>query len=81
MEVYKNKFISYAWGNLVFDQMWSEETKKGLIAEYYFYDSDLVDVHLVPIYIENYGQPKVVTDPALSDSILGSVRVVSTPRN
>ncbi len=74
MEIYQNKLISYAWGNLVFDQMWSEETKIGLLAQYYFYEDKLVDIFLVPIYMADYGKPIVVEDEALKQNILDRVR-------
>lgn len=66
-EQYKNAyiedtFIKYAHGNLVFDQMWSEETKKGVIGKYTFEDGKLVDKEFVPIYIKDYGQPQIVVD-------------------
>ena len=58
----KNKLITYAHGNYIFDQMWSEETKKGVICRYTFYDNQLVDVEYLPLYIENYGQPHFLED-------------------
>lgn len=57
IEFYKGKLITYAHGNFVFDQMWSEETKHGVLGRYTFYDNTLVDVEYLPIYIEDYGQP------------------------
>lgn len=62
IEFYKGKLITYAHGNFVFDQMWSEETKKGVLGRYTFYDKDLVDVEYFPIYIEDFGQPRFMTD-------------------
>jgi poly-gamma-glutamate synthesis protein (capsule biosynthesis protein) len=56
-ETYKGKLISYALGNTVFDQMWSLETRQGLIATYRFYGSKLLDVRLTPTLIENYAKP------------------------
>lgn len=61
IEFYKGKLITYAHGNFVFDQMWSEETKKGVIGRYTFYNRELVDVEYIPIYIEDYGQPRFMT--------------------
>lgn len=57
VEFYKGKLITYAHGNTIFDQMWSEETKTGVIGKYTFYDKQLVDVEYFPVYIKNYGQP------------------------
>lgn len=57
IEFYKGKFITYAHGNFVFDQMWSEETKKGVVGKYTFYNNELIDVEYFPVYIEDFGQP------------------------
>ncbi len=57
IELYKDKFIIYAHGNFVFDQEWSEETKRGVVGRYVFYDKKLVDVEYLPLRIVDYGQP------------------------
>jgi len=36
VEVYKGRPIFYSLGNFIFDQMWSEETKKGAVVELTF---------------------------------------------
>ncbi len=59
-EQYKNTYIKYAHGNLVFDQMWSEETKKGVIGRYTFEDGKLIKKEFIPTYIRYYGQPEIV---------------------
>src|SRR6185437_11714659 len=56
-ELYKGKLITYAHGNFVFDQMWSEKTEEGIVGKYTFYDKRLIDVEYLPIKIEDYGQP------------------------
>ncbi|PIS22484.1 hypothetical protein COT50_01715 [candidate division WWE3 bacterium CG08_land_8_20_14_0_20_41_10] len=61
-EQYKNTYIKYAHGNLVFDQMWSEETKKGVIGKYTFENGKLVATEFIPTYIKDYGQPQIVID-------------------
>jgi len=53
-EWYKDKLI-----NFIFDQMWSEETRKGWVGQYDFEGSDLIGYELIPIYISDYGQPKI----------------------
>jgi len=60
-EYYKGKFIKYSHGNFVFDQMWSEETRKGVVGKYTFKNNILEKVEMIPIYIQNYGQPEVVS--------------------
>jgi len=62
VEVYKNKLITYAHGNYVFDQMWSEETREGVIGTYTFYDNQLVAASWKPLRIYNYGQAQWMSD-------------------
>jgi poly-gamma-glutamate synthesis protein (capsule biosynthesis protein) len=57
VELYKDAFIIYAHGNFVFDQEWSEETKRGVVGKYVFYDNKLIDVQYLPVRIIDYGQP------------------------
>lgn len=57
LEIYKDKLIVYGHGNFVFDQMWSEKTKEGVIGKYTFYDDKLIDAEFLPIVIQDYGQP------------------------
>jgi hypothetical protein len=57
VEVYKGKFIAYAHGNFIFDQMWSYETRVGVIGKYTFYDDTLVAVEFTPTLIQDYAQP------------------------
>lgn len=57
VEIYNKKFIAYAHGNFVFDQMWSEKTKEGVVGIYTFFGNKLVDIQYIPIVIKDYGQP------------------------
>ena len=57
VEVYHGKLITYAHGNFVFDQMWSEETREGVIGTYTFYGTQLVAATWKPYRIYDYGQP------------------------
>lgn len=61
-EYYKGKYIKYAHGNTIFDQMWSEETKKGVIGKYTFENKELTSVEFVPTYIVDYGQPTLTNE-------------------
>ena len=54
-----DKFIAYSLGNFVFDQMWSEETKEGLVVRVYIKGSKVLDIDLIPIKIENFNQPRL----------------------
>lgn len=78
-EKYNNGYIIYSLGNLVFDQMWSEETREGIIARCSFQGSDLNQIEFIPIKIYNYSQPrlattaesaKILSDMGLEDSIV-----------
>jgi len=57
VEIYKGKLITYAHGNFIFDQMWSQETREGVVGRYTFYGNRLVRVDYRPLLIENYAQP------------------------
>ena len=57
VEIYKGKFIAYAHGNFIFDQMWSYETRVGVIGRYTFYDDVLIGVEFIPTLIEEFAQP------------------------
>ncbi len=67
VELYKGKAIAYAHGNFIFDQMWSEETRKGVIGVYTFYDRTLVQIKFIPIMIQNYAQPVPLQGNAAED--------------
>jgi poly-gamma-glutamate synthesis protein (capsule biosynthesis protein) len=57
VEVYHGKLITYAHGNFVFDQMWSEETREGVIGTYTFYGTRLVAASWKAVRSYDYGQP------------------------
>lgn len=82
VEKYKDKYIFYSLGNFVFDQMWSRETREGLIfkttlekrvntmvkgasADFLQGNTEratLVKIELVPVVIDNFGQPRVANE-------------------
>ncbi len=61
IEIYKNKLITYSLGNFIFDQMWSQETREGVIGVYTFDDKQLINASFIPVIIENYNQPRPVS--------------------
>lgn len=61
-EEINGKPIYYSLGNFIFDQMWSEETKKGLIVKMTFDDKSLVKREEFKTYIKNIGQPEIVKE-------------------
>ena len=58
LEIYKDKLITYAHGNFVFDQMWSQETREGVVGVYTFNNRYLESVKYYPVIIEDYVQPR-----------------------
>lgn len=60
-EQYKGKYITYAHGNFIFDQMWSEETREGVIGKYTFNNEGSVKVQFFPVIIDDYSQPRFAT--------------------
>jgi len=58
VEIYQGKVIMYSHGNFIFDQMWSRETREGVVGKYTFDGKNLIDVEFLPVYIEGVGQPR-----------------------
>ena len=61
-ENYKDKLIVYSLGNFIFDQMWSQKTREGLIGKFVFEDQKITNYELIPILIEDFGQPRLSED-------------------
>ena len=76
IEVYHGRLITYAHGNFVFDQMWSEETREGVIGTYTFYGTQLVAASWKPVRSYDYGQP-VFMNQADSASTLQTMEAAS----
>lgn len=76
VEVYNGKYIAYAHGNFIFDQMWSYETRLGVVGKYTFYDETLIGVEYTPVRIDNYAQPVVLTGQERQD-VLDTMRQAS----
>jgi len=60
VEYILGKPVFYSLGNLVFDQMWSENTKKGLLVTLTYEGSKLVKENQTRVYISEIGQPQLV---------------------
>jgi poly-gamma-glutamate capsule biosynthesis protein CapA/YwtB (metallophosphatase superfamily) len=73
IEIYNGKFITYAHGNFIFDQMWSYETRLGVVGKYTFYDTTLIGVEFTPVRIDNYAQPVVLQGQERED-VLDTMR-------
>jgi len=59
IEYLDGKPVYYSLGNFVFDQMWSEETKKGLIVKLTFEGKKIINEERLPIYTYLVGQPSL----------------------
>lgn len=57
VETYKKTPIIYSLGNFVFDQPWSQETRKGLVGIFTFQDKKLAKSEFKKIYIKDFCQP------------------------
>ena len=77
IEPYHGKWIFYAMGNLVFDQMWSTETTQGLTATLTFKDKTLSNIDLHPVIIENYCCPRWASETE-TKNILNEINLTST---
>ena len=56
----ETKAVYYSLGNFIFDQMWSEETKKGIVLLFNFSADELKSTKVLPIYMRSNGQPEFV---------------------
>jgi len=59
-EEINGKPVYYSLGNFIFDQMWSEETKKGLVVKMTFdKDGNIIKKEEFKTYTKNIGQPEI----------------------
>lgn len=77
IEQYKGKWIFYAMGNLVFDQMWSQDTREGLTATITFQDKSLQKIELNPVIIDNFCCPRWANEEE-TKSILSKIDLTNT---
>lgn len=59
-EDYQGGKIVYSLGNFVFDQPWSEATKKGLVGIFFFQDKKLIKSEFKEVYIQDFCQPEFI---------------------
>lgn len=62
IEIYNQRPIFYSLGNFVFDQMWSIDTREGLVVKLNFKNKQFISAELVPIIIDNYCCPRLASD-------------------
>jgi poly-gamma-glutamate synthesis protein (capsule biosynthesis protein) len=68
VEIYRGKLITYAHGNFIFDQMWSTQTREGVVGRYTFYGTQLMRVDYLPLRIDDYSQPHFI-DPSRGEGL------------
>lgn len=56
-----DQFIHYGLGNLFFDQM-TNWNRQGFIDRHYFYDGKYIGTQLVTVMLEDYAQPRLMTE-------------------
>ena len=56
----EGKPVYYSLGNFIFDQMWSEETKKGVVVELSFMGKELTNQQINNVYMSSWAQPEFV---------------------
>jgi len=75
-EQYKNGYIFYSLGNCIFDQMWSEETRRGIMMKMIFSKENIEKMEPIPFLIENFSQPRIINKEVeleLYNKILGEL--------
>lgn len=72
IDYHQNKFIFYSLGNFVFDQMWSQETREGLILRLKISLNQVVEAELLPVLISDFSQPEVIKGET-SEKILSRI--------
>jgi poly-gamma-glutamate synthesis protein (capsule biosynthesis protein) len=59
-EYINEKPVYYSLGNFIFDQMWSEETKTGLVMKLTFRDGELIKEEELPTHMSSWAQPEFI---------------------
>lgn len=78
VEIYRGKPILYSLGNLVFDQMWSQETREGALAKIIWNGADINSIEIIPVIVEDYGRPRLADSAGESARIIGRMGLKSS---
>ncbi|MGH2388505.1 MAG: CapA family protein [Chloroflexota bacterium] len=78
IELYRGKYISYASGNFVFDQLLLNNpwTQRGVVGTYTFYGKTLVSARYRPVLTEDFAQPHFIS-ATLEAPILARMKAAS----
>ena len=63
VEQYRGKYILYSLGNFVFDQLWSRETREGVVAKIYISENKVEKLEFLPVYINDDARPVTLSRP------------------
>lgn len=56
-------------GNLVFDQMWSDDVKRGITLLFRYSSDDISEIEAIPIYMHNFAQPRIISGKQAKKSL------------
>ena len=76
VELVGDRLITYAHGNFVFDQMFSAETREGVVGRYTFHGRRLAAVEYRPVRIDDFAQPRFLAG-ADAAPVLGQMEAAS----
>jgi len=74
VEKYNGKFIIYSLGNFIFDQMWSQDTRHGMVAEVTLSKTSITDLSFKAVIIDDFAQPRLA-DPEEAGPILDRLNI------
>jgi len=74
MEFYNGSFIHYGLGNLFFDQMSDINNRREFLDRHIFYDGKYVGVEILTAMLEDYAQPRPMTEDERSVLLSDSFR-------
>lgn len=57
VERYNDKYILYSLGNFIFDQLWSQETREGVVAKICISKNCVIQIEFLPVYINDDARP------------------------
>jgi len=77
VEFYRDGLIAYSLGDFVFDH-YSRKTGEAFILSASMGPDGITDVTAIPVYLDNYGRPEVVTGSE-GRSILKRLKAISSP--
>ena len=77
VEKYRGKYIFYSLGNFIFDQMWSEETRRGIAVKFYFNRSGTMRAEVQPFLIMDYSRP-VPAQQKIAEAVFQRLQIAPT---